>query len=232
VDSSADSAARRFAVLINTVAAERHLDLLCALVAATIDPSADVGSMLVGLDKVADLCPTSFEGIIDTLFSSGLFSGDSDDYHDPRNSLLHEVLARRVGMPITLSLVAIEVGKRHNLPIVGVGLPGHFVVRDKQSGTYADPFAHGVRYDEVGMITSWQQRMGDTRPRHRPAHPQQPQAQPPVSTRAGAAGPLDASARRLSGAGRRERRASPMDAALQLMIDAASRCTAPVSLTP
>jgi regulator of sirC expression with transglutaminase-like and TPR domain len=161
VDSSADSAARRFAVLINTVAAERHLDLLCALVAATIDPSADVGSMLVGLDKVADLCPTSFEGIIDTLFSSGLFSGDSDDYHDPRNSLLHEVLARRVGMPITLSLVAIEVGKRHNLPIVGVGLPGHFVVRDKQSGTYADPFAHGVRYDEVGMITSWQQRMGD-----------------------------------------------------------------------
>ena len=148
-------------MLINSVAAERHLDLLCALVAATIDHSADVGSTLVGLDRVAELCPASFEGIIDTLFSSGLFTGDSDDYHDPRNSLLHEVLERRVGMPITLSVVAIEVGKRHGVSIAGVGLPGHFVVRDKQTGTYADPFGHGVRFDEVGMITSWQERIGD-----------------------------------------------------------------------
>jgi regulator of sirC expression with transglutaminase-like and TPR domain len=161
VDSPADSAARRFAVLINSVAAERHLDLLCALAASTIDHSVDVGSTLVGLDRVAELCPASFEGIIDTLFASGLFTGDSDDYHDPRNSLLHEVLERRVGMPISLSVVAIEVGKRHGVPISGVGLPGHFVVRDKQTGTYADPFGHGVRFDEVGMITSWQERMGN-----------------------------------------------------------------------
>ncbi len=161
VDSPADSAARRFAVLVNTVAAERHLDLLCALAASTIDHSVDVGTTLVGLDRVAEQCPASFEGIIDTLFSSGLFTGDSDDYHDPRNSLLHEVLQRRVGMPITLSVVAIEVGKRHGVPIAGVGLPGHFVVRDKRTGTYADPFGHGVRFDQAGMIASWQQRMGD-----------------------------------------------------------------------
>ena len=155
-----DPAARRFADLINGPSADRHLDLACALIAAAIDHTADVGSIIVGLDKIADTCPATFEGIVDTLFASGLFVGDSDDYHDPRNSLLHEVLGRGVGMPITLSVVAIEVGKRLGVPIRGVGLPGHFVIRDKESGTFADPYGGGVRYDEAGMITSWQQRMG------------------------------------------------------------------------
>ena len=161
VDSAADSPARRFGALINSAAADRHLDLLCALLASTIDPAVDVGSTIVGLDELAETCPASFDGIIDTLFSSGLFAGDSEDYHDPRNSLLHEVLARRTGMPISLSVVGIEVGKRLGVPIVGVGLPGHFVIRDRSSGTYADPFGRGVRYDEAGMIASWRGRMGD-----------------------------------------------------------------------
>jgi regulator of sirC expression with transglutaminase-like and TPR domain len=161
VESAADSAARRFGGLINSAAAGRHLDLLCALVASTIDHTVDVGAIILELDKLAATCPASFDGIIDTLFSSGLFAGDSDDYHDPRNSLLHDVLARRTGMPITLSVVGIEVGKRLGVPIVGIGLPGHFVIRDKVSGTYADPFGQGVRYDEAGMIASWQGRMGD-----------------------------------------------------------------------
>ena len=56
-----------------------------------------------------------------------------------------------MGMPITLSVVAMEVGKRLGVPIGGVGLPGHFVIRDKESGTFADPFGGGVRYDEAGM---------------------------------------------------------------------------------
>ena len=161
VDSAADSTARRFGALINSAAADRHLDLLCALAASTIDHTVDVGSIIVALDRLAEACPASFDGIVDTLFSSGRFAGDSEDYHDPRNSLLHEVLARRTGMPITLSVVGIEVGKRLGVPIVGVGLPGHFVIRDKLSGTYADPFGQGVRYDETGMIASWRGRMGD-----------------------------------------------------------------------
>ncbi|MDP9463863.1 MAG: transglutaminase-like domain-containing protein [Actinomycetota bacterium] len=154
-------AALRFAELINAAAADQHLGLLCALVASAIDHSADVDSIIVGLDQLAATCPASFDGIVDTLFSSGMFAGDSDDYHHPRNSLLHEVLARRTGMPITLSVVAIEVGQRLGVPILGVGLPGHFVIRDKQSGTFADPFGRGLRYDEAGMISSWQQRMGN-----------------------------------------------------------------------
>jgi regulator of sirC expression with transglutaminase-like and TPR domain len=154
-----DPAIQRFTELINGASADRHLDLACALVATTVDHSADVGLIIVGLDELAGRCPASFEGIVDTLFSSGMFTGDSDDYHHPRNSLLHEVLARRVGMPITLSVVAMEVGKRLGVPIRGVGLPGHFVIRDRQSGTFADPFGRGLRYDEHGMIASWQQRM-------------------------------------------------------------------------
>lgn len=155
-----DPATQRFADLINGVAADRHLDLLCALVASSVDRTADVGSIIVGLDKVADVCPASFDGIIETLFSSGMFTGDNDDYHHPRNSLLHEVLARRTGLPITLSVVAMEVGKRLDVPILGVGLPGHFVVRDKRTGMFADPFGSGLQYDQAGMISSWQRRMG------------------------------------------------------------------------
>jgi regulator of sirC expression with transglutaminase-like and TPR domain len=154
-------AERRFADLIKGAVADPHLDLLCALVATTIDQTADVGSIIIGLDNVAEACPASFDGIVDTLFSSGMFAADSDGYHDPRNSLLHEVMARRMGMPITLSVVAIEVGKRLGVPIVGIGLPGHFVIRDKRSGTFADPFGQGLRYDEAGMISSWQRRMGN-----------------------------------------------------------------------
>ncbi len=156
-----DSAARRFAELINHASVERHLDLLCALVANAVDQSAEVGAIIVGLDRVAEACPASFDGIVDTLFASGMFTGDSDDYHHPRNSLLHEVLARRSGMPITLSVVAIEVGKRLGVPIRGVGLPGHFVICDKQTGTFADPFGRGLRYDSAGMVESWQLRMGN-----------------------------------------------------------------------
>lgn len=151
----------RFAEIINGASADRHLDLLCALVATAVDHSAHVASIIVGLDRVAELCPPSFDGIVETLFASGMFTGDGDDYHDPRNSLLHEVLARRVGMPITLSVVAMEVGKRLDVPIRGIGLPGHFVIRDKESGTFADPFGHGLRYDEPRMIASWKQRTGE-----------------------------------------------------------------------
>jgi regulator of sirC expression with transglutaminase-like and TPR domain len=73
------------------------------------------------------------------------FSGDADDYYDPRNCLLHEVLERRRGMPILLSVVWIEVGRRAGLVVQGVGMPGHFIVRvGAEDGVLADPFAGGA----------------------------------------------------------------------------------------
>src|SRR5262245_3002140 len=80
------------------------------------------------------------------LFHDLGFQGNQKDYYDPRNSYLNEVLARRTGLPILLSTVAIAVGTRAGLEVVGVGLPGHFVAKavlgDQEM--LFDPF-HGGR---------------------------------------------------------------------------------------
>ncbi len=73
------------------------------------------------------------------------FAGDEDDYYDPRNVLLGPLLERRKGMPILLSVLWMEVGRRAGIPVAGIGLPGHFIVRvGTPPGTLADPFAGGV----------------------------------------------------------------------------------------
>src|SRR5664280_3339782 len=73
------------------------------------------------------------------------FAGDEDDYYDPRNVLLGPLLERRKGMPILLSVLWMEVGRRAGIPVAGIGLPGHFIVRvGPPPGTLADPFAGGV----------------------------------------------------------------------------------------
>lgn len=76
------------------------------------------------------------------------FAGDTESYYDPRNSVLQEVLARRVGIPITLSVIYMEIGRRANLQVEGVGLPGHFIVRVKANaqdrGSLIDPFGQSI----------------------------------------------------------------------------------------
>lgn len=74
------------------------------------------------------------------------FRGNAESYYDPRNSFLNDVLARRLGIPITLSALYIEVGRRAGLPMSGVGLPGHFIVRvdGPDEELMLDPF-HGGR---------------------------------------------------------------------------------------
>jgi regulator of sirC expression with transglutaminase-like and TPR domain len=78
------------------------------------------------------------------LFQELGFRGNESDYYDPGNSCLDVVLDRRTGIPITLSVVYIEVARRLGRPVFGIGLPGHFVVRylDLEYSTYIDPF-HG-----------------------------------------------------------------------------------------
>ena len=70
------------------------------------------------------------------------FAGNTVDYGDPRNSYLDVVLDRRLGLPITLSVLMIEVGRRVGLELFGVGMPGHFLVG--APGSYFDPFHHGA----------------------------------------------------------------------------------------
>lgn len=85
------------------------------------------------------------------------FQGNTSDYYDPRNSFLNEVIDRRIGIPITLSLVYLEVAKRINFPMVGIGMPGHFLIRPdfEEAGIYVDPFNQG----EILFPEDCQQRL-------------------------------------------------------------------------
>jgi regulator of sirC expression with transglutaminase-like and TPR domain len=80
------------------------------------------------------------------LFTAYGLRGNAGDYADPRNSFLNQVLDRRLGIPISLSVIYLEVGQRLGLPVAGVGMPGHFIVRAGSDAdpVYLDPF-HGGR---------------------------------------------------------------------------------------
>jgi regulator of sirC expression with transglutaminase-like and TPR domain len=82
----------------------------------------------------------------DYLFREQGFHGNSDDYYDPRNSFLNDVLDRRIGIPITLSAVYMEVGRRLGLRLHGVGMPGHFLVKyaGADEEIVIDPFNGGA----------------------------------------------------------------------------------------
>jgi len=79
------------------------------------------------------------------LFHELGFCGNQADYYDPRNSFLNEVLDRRIGIPITLSIVYMEVGRRCGLRVDGVGFPGHFLCKVHLEGgdLVIDPFHRG-----------------------------------------------------------------------------------------
>lgn len=79
------------------------------------------------------------------LFEERGFRGNTQEYYDPRNSFLNDVIDRQLGIPITLSVVYIEVGRRVGMPLQGVGMPGHFIMKyaDPEEDIYIDPFNKG-----------------------------------------------------------------------------------------
>lgn len=79
------------------------------------------------------------------LFQKCAFRGNRDDYFDAKNSFLNEVIDRRIGIPITLSVLYMEVARRIGLPLLGVGFPGHFLVKylDDREEIVIDPFNGG-----------------------------------------------------------------------------------------
>jgi regulator of sirC expression with transglutaminase-like and TPR domain len=102
------------------------------------------------------------------LFDELGFFGNRDRYEDPRNSCLNEVLDRKTGIPITLSLVYIEVARRAGMHAEGVNFPGHFLVRaldsaqaDPKSGLIVDPFHAGAVLDEHDCRQLLQRHLGD-----------------------------------------------------------------------
>jgi regulator of sirC expression with transglutaminase-like and TPR domain len=79
------------------------------------------------------------------LFEELRFTGNSRDYYDPRNSYLHEVLDRKLGIPLSLSILYLEIAQRLNFPMVGIGMPGHFLIRPnfEEAGIFVDAFNQG-----------------------------------------------------------------------------------------
>jgi regulator of sirC expression with transglutaminase-like and TPR domain len=145
-------ATERFAELVRRPPDEVPLDETALLLAKHAHPDLDLAVPLAELDRLAgDVAGASAADVAGALFGEGGLTGNTVDYGDPRNSYLDDVLARRLGIPISLSVVMIEVGRRCGVPIYGVGMPGHFLVQPAgEPDVWFDPFHGGRRLDEAG----------------------------------------------------------------------------------
>lgn len=141
----------RFAELVRGPEESCRIDVGAFLIAAHARRGLDVDEQLTRLDDLASGCATpTLDGLCEHLFGNVGLQGDTEDYKHPRNSLLDVVLDRRRGIPITLSVVVIEVARRLGLELQGVGMPGHFLVRDAaEPEAFIDPF-HRVQLDRGG----------------------------------------------------------------------------------
>ena len=133
------------------IAAEEYPQLPLAPYLRRLDLLADrVGDRLAG-----ETAPTIvLQELCRVLFHDEAFRGNADAYYDPRNSFLNDVLDRRLGIPITLGIVVLEVGWRVGLPLSGINFPGHFLVRydGEVARLLVDPFDDGrVRWEDEGQ---------------------------------------------------------------------------------
>jgi regulator of sirC expression with transglutaminase-like and TPR domain len=110
--------------------------------------------------------PLKMQAINRHLFDELGYSGNHDEYYDPRNSYLNEVFERRLGNPITLAMVQMEVTRRLGLPIDGVSFPGHFLVRTPVGDgvLVMDPFNRGRPLDEEELRERARPHLGGEMP--------------------------------------------------------------------
>jgi regulator of sirC expression with transglutaminase-like and TPR domain len=147
---------------------EEKIDLgRAALTIALSDyPNLDIAAYLARIDQfaveVTQRCDASgdvFQSIAAlnaVLFNEHGFRGNADDYYDPKNSFLNEVIERKTGIPITLSVLYMEVAQRVGVTLDGVGFPGHFLVKCANDGAeiVIDPFDRGEikSHEELGRM--------------------------------------------------------------------------------
>lgn len=153
---------------------EDNIDLVDAalLIAQTAFPDLISSQYTQRLDQLADrlrhrldTCPNAgdiLSNLNRILFDEEGFQGNQDNYYDPQNSFLNRVLERKLGIPITLSLVYCEVGCRAGFPVHGIALPGHFIAGLLHpSGTlFVDPFNRGEMLTEKECRGMIQERYG------------------------------------------------------------------------
>ena len=130
----------------------RRLDEMAGRVSARSPQPTDPFQVIAELNR----CLFRVEG----------FSGSREDYYDPRNSFLNEVLDRKTGIPIMLSTVYLEVARRLHIPLVGVGMPGHFLVKHPYFDILIDPFSQGKILTKADCGLLMQQVLGESVPFH------------------------------------------------------------------
>jgi regulator of sirC expression with transglutaminase-like and TPR domain len=131
--------------------AEVPLDEAALLISAMADATVEVPVQLARLDQVAaQIGPADTGGVCRFVFETLGVRGDRETYDDPRNSYLDQVLDRRLGIPISLSVLLMEIGRRCGVQLEGVGMPGHFLLRDpREPGLLIDAFSGGRRLDHA-----------------------------------------------------------------------------------
>lgn len=147
---------RLFSVLVQQPDEKIDLAEAALLIAAEEQPGMDLDPRpwLRRLDDMAAALAPRLAGVRDDLRRVDLLSeflsrevglrGNAEDYYDPRNSFLNEVMARGLGIPVTLAIVWMEVGRRAGIPLVGVSFPGHFLLRHaRHPQIFFDPFDGG-----------------------------------------------------------------------------------------
>jgi regulator of sirC expression with transglutaminase-like and TPR domain len=151
----------RFTALVGRPEGEIDLAEAALLIAAEEYPDLDMAAYLTLLARMGEelrrrtrdvrSAASALETLNHYLFDELGFAGNLEEYYDPRNSYLNEVLDRRTGIPISLSTVYMAVARHGGLPISGVGFPGHFLVKVASGGEeiVLDPFNRGAILTEA-----------------------------------------------------------------------------------
>jgi regulator of sirC expression with transglutaminase-like and TPR domain len=138
-----------FARVVDCPDDDIDLGVAALLIAAHEQPAVDVAREVDRLDAMAAAVRARpgdrVDALVGHLFDDLGLRGNLVDYYDPQNSFLDRVLARGLGIPITLSVVTMEVGRRAGIDVRGIGFPGHFLVR--AGDRILDPFHRGVTLD-------------------------------------------------------------------------------------
>lgn len=147
-----------FEHLVHTPEPEMDLEMGAFLIARSAYPELDIQYYQEIINEMAEDIRSHFgKGLTllekirivnQYLFKEREFKGNTKDYYDPENSYLNRVIDRRLGIPITLSLLYLLIGQRLNLPLYGVGMPGHFIVRLETRQVFIDCF-------NAGIILTW-----------------------------------------------------------------------------
>jgi regulator of sirC expression with transglutaminase-like and TPR domain len=145
---------RQFEALTDCPDEQIDLAEAALAIAATEYPGLDPAPSIEALDRLAARVEAgprlsalgNIAAINKVLFEEEKFTGNTSEYDDPRNSYLNDVLERKTGIPISLSLVYTEVARRKGVPLAGLGFPGHFLVKHPgpPAEIVVDPFHGGA----------------------------------------------------------------------------------------